>query len=132
MIVDNIQGREIELLQGAYIEAQRMKDLAWGHVQREMLAQSPLLVGDRFATEFKYAISGSKHDRFMGMEKSPTLYEVTRMFVSYDDLYGWRTQAKAYPVKKDGTVAVKGEFTVSDVQKAFAADQFKVLTDDAN
>lgn len=106
----------IELLQAAYEEATRLRDLAWQNVTEAMVAAAPVKVGD--VVDYKT------------YSKIKTL-QVTKVWVTHDRNYyndsnTWRIRAEMYPFKKDGTPAMKGVESSWDVLRDIEVGELKL------
>lgn len=132
----------IEELKETYLETLRWKDMAWKHLSAAALDSCKLKLGSRFSSKEAYSATGSiSNGSFTTTTKDEKVYEVTRIWLEHNFHFGlakaieggtFRILARAYPIKKDGTVASKGEFSIWDVEAALKIEQIKLVVDSAD
>lgn len=133
----------IEELKETYLETMRLKDMAWSHLSAATLDSCKLKLGSRFSSKEAYSASGVIHGGSMSIDptRAEKVYEVTHIWLEHNFHFGlakaikggtFRLMAKAYPIKKDGTVASKGEFSIWDVEAAIKIGQIKLIVDSAD
>lgn len=110
--------QSVELLQDAYDEAERLRDLAWGRVEVAMFAASPIKAGDLVRLEKQYSNrDNGKILRVKSMAIRHVTYEAGRS--------RWEVRADLYPVKKDGTMAKVGSHDIWNVTREY--DEGKIV-----
>lgn len=109
--------REIELLQGAFDEADNLRNLAWDRVSDAMLAACEVKVGDLV--------------EYTDYWKKEFTLRINKMFVRRTKLfsggYSWEIRSSMYPLKKDGNIALKGEKDSSDVEKDLKSGKLRLI-----
>lgn len=115
--------QEIELLQGAYEEAENLRSLAWDRVTTAMLAASPIKVGDMIELRNQYF---SKNDGKKLRVKNTWVSRRPHVFRN-DGPVEWAVRIRCFPIKKNGDMALVGERTVDDVEQDFKVGKIVLI-----